>query len=90
MIVLLHGGHPRHVVKRHRAEAEVRVVGDLAHFLNKAVEVRRRDTIDSSQEVGGSKTVMVRGRATALNRGVSKSAIAEKSQSKQVLTLALT
>jgi hypothetical protein len=69
VVVLLHGDHPWNVVKGHGAYAEIFVIRDLAHFPNKAVQVWGRDAVNSSEEVGRSKTVVVSGRTAALRTG---------------------
>lgn len=68
MVVFLHRDHPRDIVEGHGAQAEVRVVGDLAHFVDEAVQVRCCDAVDGGDEVGGREAVMVgRGPATLLS-----------------------
>lgn len=59
MIILLHGNHPRHVIECHGADTEVCVIGDAADFFDEAVEVRGWGAIDSSDEVGWRKAVLV-------------------------------
>lgn len=59
MVILLHGNHPRNIVKRDGTQAEVGVVGDLAHLLDEGVQGGRRDTIDSGDEVGRGESVVV-------------------------------
>lgn len=66
MIVLLHGDNPRDIVESHCTQAEVCVVGNLAHLLDKQVEVGSRSVIDSGDKVGWRKTIVVSGRATTL------------------------
>lgn len=66
VIVLLHGYHPRNVIKGDGAETEVGVIGDLGDFFDEGVEVRGRDAVDGGDEIGGCEAVLVRGRAAAL------------------------
>ena len=66
VVVLLHGNHPRNIVEGDGTQAEVGVVGDLAHLLDKGVEGRRGDAVDSGDEVGRGESVVVGRGATAL------------------------
>lgn len=66
MIVLLHSDHPWNVVECHGTQSEVGVIRNLANFLDEAIEVGRRNAVDSSQEVSRSKSIMVGGRTAAL------------------------
>ena len=59
MIVLLHGNNPWNVVESHSTEAEVSVIGYLAHFLDEAIEIGSGNAVDGSDEIGGCKTVVV-------------------------------
>lgn len=87
MVVLLHGHHPGNVVKGHSANTEVFVIGNLADFPNKAIQVWSRDAVNSSEEISGRKTVVVSRGTTALKNSVS-SILKDRRVSK--LTLALT
>lgn len=66
VVVLLHGDHPWHVVECDGPKAKVRIIWDLSHFSDEAVEVSRLDTIDRRDEVGGGQTVLVGWRTTTL------------------------
>lgn len=68
MVIFLHGDYPWDIIEGHSAYTEVLIVGNLANFTNKAIQVRGRNAVDSSEEVGGCKTVMVSRRATPLSK----------------------
>ena len=59
MIILLHGDHPRDIVKGHGAEAEIGVIGDFAHFLDEAVEGWCWDAVDGGDEVSWREAVLI-------------------------------
>lgn len=67
MIILLHRHHPRDVVESHRAETEVCVVRDLAHFRNECIQIRGGEAVDSGDEVGRGEAVLIRRGATTLS-----------------------
>jgi hypothetical protein len=68
VVVLLHGNHPRHVVKRHSAKAEVGVIRNLLDFFYEAVEIRRWNSIDSGNKIRRREAVLVRwGSATLIS-----------------------
>ena len=66
MVILFHGNHPRNIVKGHSAQSEIGVIWDLAHFLDKGVQVGSRNAVDRSEEIGGREAIMVRWRTAAL------------------------
>jgi hypothetical protein len=51
VLVLLHGSHPRHVVKGDDLEAEVLVVANFLDFTQEGGEIGRRDVVDVGEEV---------------------------------------
>jgi hypothetical protein len=71
MVVLLHGHNPGNVVKGHRANTEVFVIGNFADFPNKAIQVWSRDAVNGSEEISGRKTIVISGGTTALKNSVS-------------------
>lgn len=61
VIILLHGNHPRDVVKGHSTKAEVCVVWDPVHLLDETIKVGGRNSINSGNEVSRCKAVVVSG-----------------------------
>lgn len=66
VVVFLHGHHPWDIVECDGTQAEVGVVGDLAHLLDEGVQGGRGDTVDGGDEVGRGESVVVGRGATAL------------------------
>lgn len=66
MIILLHSHNPRNIVECHRAEAEIGIIGDFAHFFSEAVEVWCWDAVYGGDEVGWCEAVLVGRRAATL------------------------
>lgn len=68
MLVLLHRRHPRHIVKRHHPEPEIRVVGNQRDLSQEFRQCGRRQIIDSRNEIGRSQAVLIGWRASGLAR----------------------
>lgn len=66
MVVLLHSNHPWNVVECHGTESEISVIWNLAYFLDETIKIGGGDAVDSGQEIGRGKAIMISWRTTAL------------------------
>ena len=63
MLVLLHGGNPRHVVEGHDPESEIRIIRYQRNFPEESFERRGGHGVHGRDEIGGRESVLIGWRA---------------------------
>jgi len=70
VLILLHRGHPRHIVKRHHPQAEIRVIRDAVDGLEESRQRGRGRVVDRRQKICRREPVLVCRAAARARRDV--------------------